>query len=72
MNKSLLQLMVKIADTRSFTQAGKELNMTQPAVSKAVNGLETELGVTLLIRNRRRGVRNSTPFHYTKKKCMLC
>ncbi|MED4784745.1 LysR family transcriptional regulator [Brevibacillus choshinensis] len=56
MNKSLLQLMVKIADTKSFTQAGKELNMSQPAVSKAVNGLETELGVTLLIRNRRHGV----------------
>ncbi|MFF0826327.1 LysR family transcriptional regulator [Brevibacillus sp. NPDC003359] len=56
MNKSLLQLIVKIADTKSFTQAGKEMNMTQPAVSKAVNGLESELGVTLLIRNRRHGV----------------
>lgn len=56
MNKSLLQLIVKIADVGSFTKAGQELNMTQPAVSRAVNTLEAELGVSLLIRNRRKGV----------------
>ncbi len=56
MNKSMLQLIVKIADLGSFTKAGQELNMTQPAVSRAVNTLETELGVTILIRNRRQGV----------------
>lgn len=56
MNRSLLQLIVKIADMGSFTKAGQELNMTQPAVSRAVNMLEEELGVTLLIRNRRQGV----------------
>jgi DNA-binding transcriptional LysR family regulator len=52
----MLQIIVKIADLGSFTKAGQELNMTQPAVSRAVNTLETELGVTLLIRNRRQGV----------------
>ena len=32
------------------------MNMTQPAVSRAVTTLERDLGVTLLIRDRRRGV----------------
>ncbi|MBB6734192.1 LysR family transcriptional regulator [Cohnella zeiphila] len=56
MNRSTLQLIVKISELGSFTKAGLELNMTQPAVSRAVNMLEAELGVTLLIRNRRQGV----------------
>jgi DNA-binding transcriptional LysR family regulator len=56
MNKSMLQLIVKIAELGSFTKAGQELNITQPAVSRAVSTLEAELGVTLLIRNRRQGV----------------
>lgn len=56
MNKSTLQLIVKIADLGSFTKAGQELNMSQPAVSRAVSMLEAELGVNLLIRNRRQGV----------------
>ncbi|MGF9696264.1 LysR family transcriptional regulator [Paenibacillus sp. MABNR03] len=56
MNKSLLQLIVTISETRSFTMASEKMNMTQPAVSRAVTTLERELGVTLLIRDRRRGV----------------
>jgi DNA-binding transcriptional LysR family regulator len=56
MNNAQLQLIVKIADTGSFTKAGQELNMTQPAVSRAISSIETELGVTLFIRNRRNGV----------------
>ncbi|WP_445490843.1 LysR family transcriptional regulator [Niallia sp. 03133] len=56
MNKSLLQLIVKIADTKNFTRAGQELHMTQPAVSRAVTTLESELGVTLVTRHRRNGV----------------
>ncbi|AKG33280.1 LysR family transcriptional regulator [Paenibacillus durus ATCC 35681] len=55
MNNAQLQLIVKIADTGSFTRAGQELNMTQPAVSRAISSLETELGVVLFIRNRRNG-----------------
>ncbi|GGA19892.1 LysR family transcriptional regulator [Paenibacillus physcomitrellae] len=56
MNRSLLQLIVTISETKSFTAAGEKLNMTQPAVSRAVTSLEKELGVTLLIRDRRSGV----------------
>lgn len=56
MNRGVLQLIVKIADTGNFTKAGQALNMTQPAVSRAVSHLEEELGVTLLMRSRRHGV----------------
>ncbi|MCP1309284.1 LysR family transcriptional regulator [Paenibacillus tyrfis] len=56
MTHSQIQLFVKIAETGSFTKAGHELNMTQPAVSRAVSTLEAELGVTLLIRDRRNGI----------------
>ncbi|MEK8127301.1 LysR family transcriptional regulator [Paenibacillus filicis] len=51
-----LKLFVKIAETGSFTKAGLELNMTQPAVSRAISSLEHELDVTLLIRDRRTGI----------------
>jgi DNA-binding transcriptional LysR family regulator len=56
MNNSQLQLFVKIAETGSFTRAGQELNMTQPAVSRAISSLENELDVTLIIRDRRNGI----------------
>ncbi|WP_274465695.1 MULTISPECIES: LysR family transcriptional regulator [unclassified Paenibacillus] len=56
MNRSLLQLIVAISETQSFTSAGKIMNMTQPAVSRAITSLERELGVTLLTRDRRLGV----------------
>ncbi|MFM9276865.1 LysR family transcriptional regulator [Paenibacillus jiagnxiensis] len=56
MTNTQLQLFVKIAETGSFTRAGQALNMTQPAVSRAVSTLEDELGVKLIIRDRRNGV----------------
>lgn len=56
MTNSQVQLFVKIAETGSFTRAGQELNMTQPAVSRAILALEAELGVTLLIRDRKKGL----------------
>lgn len=56
MNNSQLQLFVKIAETGSFTRAGQEMNMTQPAVSRAISALENELDVSLIIRDRRNGI----------------
>ncbi|MCR9039547.1 LysR family transcriptional regulator [Bacillus sp. L381] len=52
-----LRVFVQIAETGSFTKAGQALNMTQPAVSHAVSALETELGIKLIIRERRNGLR---------------
>ncbi len=42
---------VTVARTRSFTQAGKELALSQSAVSHAVKALEDELGQSFLDRN---------------------
>ncbi|OON81130.1 LysR family transcriptional regulator [Streptomyces tsukubensis] len=43
---------VAIADTGSFTNAARALGISQSAVSHAIAGLETELGVTLMVRDR--------------------
>ncbi|MGE7768766.1 LysR family transcriptional regulator [Peribacillus sp. NPDC096540] len=51
-----LQVLVTAIDTGSFTKAAQTLNMTQPAVSHAILNLETDLGVTLLFRDRKKGL----------------
>ncbi|KIL41619.1 hypothetical protein SD70_05685 [Gordoniibacillus kamchatkensis] len=51
-----LIVFVKVAELGSFTKAGQALNMTQPAVSHAISSLEAELGVVLLMRDRRKGL----------------
>lgn len=56
MNNTQIRLFVLIAESRSFTRAGEELNMTQPAVSRAISALEAELDVKLLVRDRRNGL----------------
>ncbi|OXM82412.1 LysR family transcriptional regulator [Paenibacillus rigui] len=50
------QIFVKVVDSGSFTKAAQELNMTQPAVSHAMSSLEADLGVSLIIRDRRKGI----------------
>ena len=47
-----------VAETLNFTRAGKQLNLTQSAVSHQIKALETELGEPLFIRAKR-GVRLS-------------
>ncbi|MCY9513155.1 LysR family transcriptional regulator [Paenibacillus apiarius] len=39
-----------------FTRAGEILHMTQPAVSRAISNLESDLDVTLMIRDRKNGI----------------
>jgi DNA-binding transcriptional LysR family regulator len=53
MNISQLQSFVALAETGSFTEAAYTINLTQSAVSHALAALESELGVTLLERNRK-------------------
>lgn len=47
-----LQVLVMVVEKGSFTQAAEALSMTQSAVSHAIASLESELGVTLLKRDR--------------------
>ena len=41
------------ADCKSITKASERMFVSQPALSKQLNELEKELGVTLLVRNSR-------------------
>jgi LysR family transcriptional regulator, nitrogen assimilation regulatory protein len=54
MHQSLRAIRVFIAvyESRSFTVAAKRLHATQPGISQAIRALETQLGVTLLDRDR--------------------
>ncbi|ETZ48455.1 LysR family transcriptional regulator [Mycobacterium avium subsp. hominissuis] len=58
---TLLQLkaFLAVVDQGGFTAASRSLGMSQPAVSRAVAGLERELGSPLLIRHRDRILLNA-------------
>ncbi|NIE64652.1 LysR family transcriptional regulator [Burkholderia sp. Ax-1719] len=49
-----MQIYVNIVERGSFTQAAEALQLHRPAVTKAVQQLETELGIRLLNRSTRR------------------
>jgi LysR family transcriptional regulator for bpeEF and oprC len=50
---SSLQLFVRVVDLGSFTRAGMELGLGQPAASKQIASLEAHLGSQLLDRTSR-------------------
>ncbi len=50
MNLHLLRVFTAVAERRSFSRAAEELFISQPAVSKAVRALETELDLALIER----------------------
>ena len=48
-----LAVFVRAAERGSFSRAGRELNLSQPSVSRIVSELEARLGVKLLLRTTR-------------------
>jgi DNA-binding transcriptional LysR family regulator len=48
-----ISLFIRVARTRSFSVAARERGVSQPTVSRAIAGLEKELGVALFARNPR-------------------
>jgi DNA-binding transcriptional LysR family regulator len=48
-----LQVFLVAAETENFSEAGRRLNISQPAVSMQIRSLETALGVTLFHRSGR-------------------
>lgn len=53
LDTALLQTFVAVADVRSFTGAGRRLNLSQSAVSAQIVRLEEQVGQALLVRNTR-------------------
>ena len=56
MDVSALRSFVAVCRAGSFREAAHERHVSQPGVSRHVKRLETELGVALLVRNRKRAV----------------
>ena len=54
MDLKLLGSFVAVAEARNFTKASLALNVTQPALSRQIQKLENDLGVSLFVRARRR------------------
>lgn len=53
MNTQQLESFVQVAENLNFARAAEVLNVTQSAVSRQINSLETELGVKLFHRSTR-------------------
>ena len=52
MSISKYRVFVSAVETRSFTKTGEKLGYTQSGVSHLIRALESELGLTLLLRTR--------------------
>jgi DNA-binding transcriptional LysR family regulator len=55
MNLEHLRTLVAIAEQGSLSAAGRALRISQPAVTKQIQRIESELGLPLLVRGPRRG-----------------
>lgn len=51
MNSRQLQCAIVLAEVRNFSKASEQLNISQPALSKQIKALESDLGVQLFDRN---------------------
>lgn len=51
-NLELYKTFYSVAKNKNITKASKELNISQPAISKAIKNLETQIGCTLFIRSK--------------------
>ncbi|MFM9915694.1 MAG: LysR family transcriptional regulator, partial [Rhizobacter sp.] len=47
---NLISIFVTVVDTGGFAGAARKLNISPPAVTRAINELEAHLGVRLLTR----------------------
>jgi len=56
MTLTQINSLLAVLDYGGFTEASKRLFMTQSAVSQAIAALEQELGVNILLRDRRKAI----------------
>lgn len=74
MNLKQLEAFVKIADSGSFSQAAKELFLTQPTISAHISSLEKELNSRLFVRNTKEvhlSENGSILYNYAKQMLVL-
>ncbi|MCR5607262.1 MAG: LysR family transcriptional regulator [Treponema sp.] len=57
-----LKQFITVADCQNISKAAELLNITQPALSRSIQNLETELGVSLFNRSKNKIVLNETGF----------
>lgn len=53
LNLDALKVFLAVAEHGSFSEAGRQLHLSQPAVSQIVQGLERQLGTQLFLRQGR-------------------
>lgn len=53
LNLDSLRVFLTVAEHGSFSEAGRRLHLTQPAISQSVQGLEKQLGIQLFTRQGR-------------------
>lgn len=56
MSVNSLNIFITVVEKGSFTEAAKVLYISQPAISKAISGLEKDLNIRLFQRDKRRGL----------------
>ena len=56
MDKRQLSAFISVFEERNITRAAEQLSLTQPALSATVKALEEELGVAILVRERRKAI----------------
>ena len=52
-NFELYRIFYTVANHKNITKASKELNISQPAISKSIKNLEEQLGGQLFVRTKR-------------------
>lgn len=53
MDLNAVHMLIKVAETKSFTKAASQLGTSQSRISRTIAQLEEELGTRLLHRNTR-------------------
>lgn len=53
LNLDSLRVFLTVAEQGSFSEAGRRLHLTQPAISQSIQGLEKQLGIQLFTRQGR-------------------
>ncbi|TGX49594.1 LysR family transcriptional regulator [Sphingomonas gei] len=48
-----MAVFVRVAESGSLSRAAREMELSQPSISRIINSLETRLGITLLLRTTR-------------------